>query len=74
METEEVTNGRPFHGKRWAVWMATRNVITFLLGVAVILDSLIEKNTATVGKLIVGLLLIGVPTLEDIARLTRRRG
>ena len=33
-----------------------------------------EKNTATVGKLVVGLLLIGVPAIEDIARLTRRKG
>ena len=43
-------------------------------GVAVIVDSLVEKNTATVGKLVVGLLLIGVPAIEDIARLMRRRG
>jgi hypothetical protein len=45
-----------------------------LLGVAVIVDSLIEKNTATVGKLVVGLLLIGVPAIEDIARLMKRKG
>jgi hypothetical protein len=57
----------------WKRWMAFRTVVTFLLGVAVIVDSLIEKNTATVGKLIVGLLLIGIPPLEDIIKLTTRR-
>lgn len=61
-------------GTWWRRWMAFRRVVTFLLGVAVILDSLVEKNTATVGKLIVGLLLIGVPAMEDLVRLTRRRG
>ena len=55
-------------------WAGLRQVVTFVLGVAVIVDSLVEKNTATVGKLVVGLLLIGVPAIEDIARLTRRRG
>lgn len=63
------------NGTTWSNgWLIVRGVVTFLLGVAVILDSLIEKNTATVGKLIVGLLLIGIPSLEDIARITRRRG
>lgn len=47
-------------------WAAIRSVVTFLLGVAVIVDSLVEKNTATVGKLVVGLLLIGIPPIEDI--------
>ena len=61
--------------RRWPAWWAMfRQVVTFLLGVAVIVDSLVEKNTATVGKLVVGLLLIGVPAIEDIARLTRRKG
>jgi hypothetical protein len=55
-------------------WAGFRQVVTFLLGVAVIVDSLVEKNTATVGKLVVGLLLIGIPPIEDIARLTRRKG
>jgi hypothetical protein len=55
-------------------WPGFRQIVTFLLGVGVIVDSLVEKNTATVGKLVVGLLLIGVPAIEDIARLTRRRG
>lgn len=55
-------------------WMRFRQMVTFLLGVAVIIDSLVEKNTATVGKLIVGLLLIGIPPMEDIIRLMKRRG
>ena len=60
---------------KWPViWSWIRQVVTFTLGVAVIVDSLVEKNTATVGKLVVGLLLIGVPAIEDIARLTRRKG
>ena len=63
------------NGTTWSSrWLVVRGVVTFLLGIAVIVDSLIEKNTATVGKLIVGLLLIGIPSLEDIARITRRRG
>jgi hypothetical protein len=56
---------------RW--WAAFRTVVTFLLGVAVILDSLVEKNTATVGKLVVGLLLVGVPPIEDLIRLVTHR-
>jgi hypothetical protein len=61
--------------QEWSVlWGWIRQVVTFLLGVAVIVDSLIEKNTATVGKLVVGLLLIGVPAIEDIARLMKRKG
>lgn len=60
---------------KWEVrWNWFRRVVTFLLGVWVIIDSLVEKNTATVGKLVVGLLLIGVPAVEDIARLMRRNG
>jgi hypothetical protein len=71
----EPDNRKAINGTWWTRrWMVVRSIITFLLGVAVIIDSLIEKNTATVGKLIVGLLLIGIPSIEDIARLTRRRG
>jgi hypothetical protein len=63
------------NGTRWSKrWLAVRSVVTFFLGVAVIIDSLVEKNTATVGKLVVGLLLIGIPSMEDLLRLTRRRG
>lgn len=67
------TNGDQPTGAMWARWLIFRRVVTFLLGVAVILDSLIEKSTATVGKLVVGLLLIGVPAFEDIADLMARR-
>jgi hypothetical protein len=61
-------------GAWYRTWAVLRNIITFFLGVAVIIDSLVEKNTATVGKLIVGLLLIGVPAMEDLIRLTKRKG
>lgn len=64
----------PITGAWEARWMWFRRVATFLLGVAVVIDSLVEKNTATVGKLIVGLLLIGIPSIEDLIRLTRRKG
>jgi hypothetical protein len=63
------------NGTRWSRrWMVIRSVVTFFLGVAVIVDSLVEKNTATVGKLVVGLLLIGIPSMEDLLRLTKRKG
>jgi hypothetical protein len=39
------TNGTPPTGPWWDRWMAFRRIATFLLGMAVILDSLIEKNT-----------------------------
>jgi hypothetical protein len=68
--TGAVVNGTWWSGR----WMAFRSVVTFLLGVAVIIDSLVEKNTATVGKLVVGLLLIGIPSMEDLLRLTKRKG
>lgn len=55
-------------------WAFIRSAITFLLGVAVIVDSLVEKDTATVGKLVVGLVLMGIPSIEDIIKLIRRRG
>ena len=36
---------------KWPViWSWIRQVVTFTLGVAVIVDSLVEKNTATVGR------------------------
>jgi hypothetical protein len=71
MSDDDVT----VNGTRWtSTWLIFRGVITFLLGIGVIVDALLENNSSTVGKLIVGLLLIGIPSLEDIARLTRRRG
>ena len=56
---------------RW--WDAFRRIVTFLLGVAVILDSLLEKNTATVGKLVVGMVLVGVLPLDDLVALRTGR-
>jgi hypothetical protein len=53
-------------------WPTFRRIVTFLLGCAVILDSLLEKDTATVGKLVVGLILVGVLPLEDLIRLAGR--
>jgi hypothetical protein len=55
-------------------WAPFRRIVTFLLGCAVILDSLVEKNTATVGKLVIGLILVGVLPLEDLIRLASRNG
>jgi uncharacterized membrane protein HdeD (DUF308 family) len=75
MTVPEPPPGKVVNGARWpAWWMLIRGVITFLLGVAVIVDSLVEKNTATVGKLVVGLLLIGIPSIEDLIRLFKRKG
>lgn len=56
-------------------WLWFRRIVTFLLGVAVIVDSLVEKDTAAVGKLIVGLILVGAMPIDDLVRIvvTRRR-
>jgi len=52
-----------------------RRVVIFLLGTVVILDSLVEKQTASVGKLIVGLLMVGALPVDDLLRLIdERRG
>jgi hypothetical protein len=51
---------------------ATRQVVTFLLGVYVIVDALLDSRAPSVGKLIVGLILIGVTTSEDLVRLLKR--
>jgi hypothetical protein len=56
---------------RW--WYVFRRIVIFGLGVAVIIDSLTEKNTASVGKLLIGLLLIGFPPIEEIMALAARR-
>lgn len=55
-------------------WFVIQRVVTFILGVGVIVDSLIEKDTATPAKLLVGLLLIGIPPIEDIIAMIRRNG
>jgi hypothetical protein len=54
---------------RW--WRPLRRVVTFGLGVAVILDALID-NVPGVGRLIVGLVMIGVLPLDDLLQLARR--
>jgi hypothetical protein len=53
-------------------WLVIRRIVIFALGVTVILDSLLEKQTASVGKLVVGLIMIGVLPLEDLIRLVYR--
>ena len=58
------------HVPRW--WLWTRRVVSFGLGVWVIVDSLIEKQVASVGKLIIGLVMIGVLPLDDLIRVVRR--
>jgi len=55
---------------RW--WLFIRRVIIFFLGVAVIVDALIEEDAVT-GKLIVGVIMIGVLPLDDLAVLIPRR-
>jgi uncharacterized membrane protein HdeD (DUF308 family) len=56
---------------RW--WLLFRRIVIFLLGVLVILDSLYEKDTASVGKLVVGIIMIGVLPLDDLVRLIPQR-
>jgi hypothetical protein len=53
--------------------MMFRRVVIFLLGVVVIIDSLAEKQTASVGKLVVGLIMVGALPLDDLVRLVARR-
>lgn len=54
-------------------WLLFRRIVIFLLGVLVILDSLYEKETASVGKLVVGIIMIGVLPLDDLVRLIPQR-
>jgi len=54
-------------------WDWVRRVTIFLLGVLVIIDSLVEKQYASVGKLIVGLLMVGVLPLDDLLRIVTPR-
>jgi hypothetical protein len=55
---------------RW--WGVFRRVVVFLLGCAVIVDSLIGDK-GTTGKLVVGLLMVGVLPLDDLVKLVARR-
>lgn len=54
------------------LWQWFKRITIFLLGVLVILDSLLEKTYASIGKLIVGLLMIGVMPLDDLLRAVGR--
>jgi hypothetical protein len=65
-----MTSDDPGRAPRWWGWI--RRVVTFVLGVWVIVDSLVEKNVPSVGKLIVGLVMIGVLPLDDLLMVARR--
>lgn len=53
-------------------WFLFRRVVIFALGVAVIVDSLVD-NDPTAGELIIGVIMIGVLPLDDLAQLIPRR-
>ena len=55
----------------WWLWL--RRLVSFTLGVAVIVDAL-RSHEASVGKLIVGLVMIGVLPLDDLLRVVADRG
>ena len=54
-------------------WLMVRRMVTFVLGVAVIVDALWEQENV-VTELVIGLLLVGVLPIEDLLRLLSRRG
>ena len=61
--------GPVVNGTRWTKrWMVFRSVVTFLIEVDVIIDRLVEKNTTKTSKLLVDLLLIGIPAMENLLR------
>jgi hypothetical protein len=55
---------------RW--WYVFRRVVIFLLGVAVIVDALVDKDPQA-GELVIGVIMIGVLPLDDLAQLIPRR-
>lgn len=55
-------------GPPW--WPTFRRTVVFLLGCAVIIDAL-TQTTSSVGKLIIGLLMVGVLPVDDLLRLVR---
>ena len=65
-------NGDSHHHDPPEWWLWVRRVVSFGLGVWVIADSLAEKQVASVGKLIIGLVMIGVLPLDDLLRVARR--
>lgn len=54
-------------------WLMVRRVVIFILGVWVIVDSLLEKQTASVGKLVVGLIMVGALPLDDLVLMIGQR-
>jgi hypothetical protein len=57
----------------WAKWwQAIREVVTFALGVAVIVDSFFTHDRS-VGELVVGLVMIGVLPLDRLLGAIGRR-
>jgi hypothetical protein len=53
-------------------WLWIRRIVIFGLGSAVILDALIT-NTVSIGELVIGLIMIGVLPLDDLARYLQRK-
>ena len=58
-------------GPSW--WLMFRRVVVFCLGVVVIIDSLVEKHEASVGKLVVGLIMVGALPLDDLIAMIKSR-
>jgi hypothetical protein len=54
------------------IWHLIREVLTVGLGVAVILDAILDSHTST-AELVVGLLLVGFPLDRFLTVLERRR-
>ena len=50
---------------------AIRRIVVFLLGVAVVVDALFDRNYV-VPELIVGIILLGVLPIDDLLRSARR--
>ena len=53
-------------------WYIFRRVVIFFLGVAIIVDALVDDNP-TAGELVIGVIMIGVLPLDDLAQLVPRR-
>ena len=48
-----------------SVWQVVRGLVVFVLGVAIIVDALLERQD-TVPKLIVGMIMVGVLPLDTL--------
>jgi hypothetical protein len=54
-------------------WLFFRRVVTFLLGIAVVLDALAATSGGrNIGEMIVGLVMIGLLPLDDLIRAIQR--